>query len=97
MAKQAAKFDVVALAKTLDRFTFICRFVARMTQRKDGREPVNGLEVREVRGGFVWGFHSLPYDGIPVDAARTFDMIRRLPLNYYVRQAEDLRIEAHAA
>lgn len=97
MAKQAMQFDVVTMAKTLDRFTFICRFVARMTQRKDGREPVNGLQVREVRGGFVWGFHGLPADERPADAGVTFDMIRRSPLNYYVRQAEDLRIEAHAA
>ena len=91
------KFDAVNEALTLDRFTFIARFCVKMTRRKADRELVSGMQVREVRGGFVWGFVDFMRHKAPVSAEALFEQARRSPLNYYVQQAEHLRIEAHEA
>jgi hypothetical protein len=92
-----ARFDV-ASAKTSDRHTFTCRYVAWATQTADGRSLVGGLYVREQRGAFVYGFHGMPVPLCsPATADRAFDMIRRTALAYYVAQAEELRAAALAA
>lgn len=91
------RFDI-ASAKTSDRFSFICRFVAHMTRTAEGRGVVDGLYVREQRGAFVYGFHGMPAPSCsPATADRAFDMIRRTALAYYVAQAEELRAAALAA
>ena len=95
MARQAAVFDVATMARALGRFDFICRYVAHQTQRSSGRDLVSGMYVRETRHGFVYGFADLNAASCrPATADVAYDMIRRTPLAYYVRQAEELRIAA---
>lgn len=96
MAKRAG-FDVATAAASLDRFEFIARFVALMTRRSADRAVTSGLEVRAVDGGYVYGFHGMPASCRAVDAAGLYDMIRRTALNYWVQQAEELRVVALAA
>jgi len=86
-------WDVQRAARELQRFDFIASFVARMTRRKAGRATVNGMQVKRVKGKWVYGFPPELWNPPARDAAALYDTIRRSPLNYYVRQAEDLRDE----
>jgi len=95
--RQAANFDATGEAASSDRFTFIVRFVARMTQRKADRALTNGMYVRETRAGWEYGFDGLPAASCrPVSPNALYDMIRRTALNHYVQMAEDFRAQALA-
>lgn len=93
--KTRAGFDAVNAARDLDRFTFIAKFLVRMTARKADRELVGGLQVREVKGGYVCGYLDIA-KGSTLDARAVYEEARRSSLCYYVQQAEHLRIAAHA-
>jgi len=98
MNYKARLWDGVRAAQELDRFTFIVLFVARMTRRKVDRDVTEGYMVHRTRGGWVYGWGTRPDDWLnrpTKDAYRLYDMIRRTPLNFYVRQAEEFRIDVH--
>jgi len=92
----ASSWDIYQAARQLDRFDFIAVFVARMTKTSANREAVNGMIVRPKDRGWTYGFHGGPASTSgPIDSAALFDAIRRTDLNFYVRQAEDYRVDAH--
>ena len=84
-------WDLASEARAHDRFTFIARFVARATATAKGRTLSNGMQVKRLGAGWTYTMAGLQSTPGAVDAARLFDMIRRTPLNFYVKQAEDLR------
>lgn len=89
--------DIVATAKTATRFEFVAAFVARMTRTKVGRDVTSGLQVVKAKGGWSYGFADMPAPACePTTPDRLYDMIRRTALNYYVQQAEALRLDALA-
>jgi hypothetical protein len=94
MAKLA--WDIGGAAVSMPRFSFIAEFVLRATSKATGRSVTNGFRVMKHLGRYSYtighGVPAMPWS----DAGALYDAIRRTPLNYFVRQAEDLRVEAHA-
>ena len=87
-------WDVAKYAAELDRHTFLCAFVARKTRSKEDRSVVGNLQVVQKTKGWTYVHHlgrKKVQMSSPDEAASLYDMIRRTPLNYYVRQAEDYR------
>lgn len=88
--------DLNLLVK-LPRFEFLAGFLEMATRRKEGREVVQGYQIK--RKGKNWQVVQTLVAGQPVvyetdDPNKLFDYVRRGPLNYYVRQAEDMRTDA---
>lgn len=90
-------WDVAHYAKELPRFEFIMHYVARMTRKKKDRDVVEDMQLKWGRGGWYYTVGGMPASNPTKDAGRVYDMIRRTPLNYLVRKAEDLRTDAHMA
>ncbi len=82
--------------KTNTRFGFIAKFVAKQTETKVNREVTNGYQVRREGSGWSYGQvtgRSFTKLSGPHSADALHDVIRRTPLNHYVREAEDLRFD----
>lgn len=82
---------------TLPRFDFIAAYLVLLTSKKANREYVHGYQVRR-RGG-VWSVIQTRVAGGTVvletsDTAKLFDYVRRGPLGYFTREADNLREEA---
>jgi hypothetical protein len=88
-----ARYLEADAVKTLSRFDFIAEYVAIQTRKKAGRELTGDLQVKKTRGGWIYGFHGRT-SCQPTTSDVLFDMIRRTDLNYFVRQAEQFRVEA---
>ena len=80
----------------MERFEFVALFVSRCTAREARRGAVGGLHLRKTRKGWVYGYKGLADLCAPTSAANVVDVIRRTALNFYVQQAEEFRIDAHA-
>lgn len=94
----SAGWDIGQAAKTMKRFDFIAEFVWRMTKKKQNRDLTKGLEVLKTKQGWNYGFHGMEPSALPTrDTAKLYDMIRRTKLNYFVREAEDLRVQMATA
>lgn len=86
--------DINTLVK-LPRFEFIAAYLVLLTARKANREFVLGYQVRHARGS--WSVVQTQVDGGTVvytteDAAKLFDYVRRGPLGYFTREADNLRM-----
>ena len=90
-------WDVERAARELSRFEFIAYFVARKTRRKADRELVGDHQLVRTKKGWVdivhLGREKVPQFSPTKDLNRVYDYIRRGPLGFYVRQAEDYRID----
>jgi hypothetical protein len=84
--------DIANEARSMGRFDFIANFVAGATRNKEQRKPVDGWQLRRIGNG--WG---LMWNGMYMTSAKTsheaYEAMRRGELNFYVRQAEDLRAD----
>lgn len=82
-------------ARELPRFDFIARYLVVSTRKKADRALVKGKQVRRIGGLWqvLYGNGLVEYETL--DAGRLFDYVRRGPLNYYVRQAEEFRALAY--
>ncbi len=82
-------------ARTMPRFEFIAHFLTVVTRKKENREFAQGKRVRRV--GARWQVVSplgvVEYE--TPDADRLFDYARRGPLGWWIRKAEDFRVEAY--
>ena len=84
--------DIAKEARSMDRFTFIANFVAGATRTKEQREPVLGMQVVRLKGGWSYRFGGVAMTP-PLTARELYERILRNDLNHYVRQAEDLRAD----
>lgn len=88
--------DINALV-TLPRFDFIARYLALLTSRKANREYVMGYQVKR-RGGKWVVIQTQVAGGTVVystdDTSKLFDYVRRGPLGYFTREADNLRVGA---
>lgn len=90
-----AIWDIAKAAKELSRFDFILEFVRRQTAKKKDRKMVEGYQLRKANGGWTYRSGTGVDMTKPIkDPAKVYDVIRRTPLHFYVRQAEALRAEA---
>lgn len=94
MPRLSKRWDLATEARDYPRHEFTARFVARKTATRAGRELVDGMQVRQFGAGWTYAYAGVQQTRGPVSADSLFDMIRRTPLNEYVRQAEDLRAYA---
>lgn len=82
-------------ARSMPRFEFIAHWLAMVTRKKENRELAMGKRVR--RKGKLWQVvstnGSVEYE--TPDADRLFDYARRGPLGWWIRKAEDFRIDAY--
>lgn len=87
--------DLSALAKTLDRYTFVATYLAWATRTASRRELTHGLRVRFVRG--AWQVDMPGVEGAPVltrgDAEHVYDVAFRR-LSGATMDAEKLRVAA---
>jgi hypothetical protein len=91
--------DIEHEARALSRFDFIALYVQRATSTKRGRELTDGYQLLRRAGRWSYRNTSLHEPELLTSwttAHAIYDIIRRTPLNYYVRQAEDLREDIHA-
>lgn len=88
-------WDVGHYARTLSRFDFIMHYVARMTRKKADRDLVDDMQLKWESAGWYYTVGGMKASNPTKDSGRVYDMIRRTALNYYVRQAEELRMAAH--
>ncbi len=76
-----------------NRFEFIARYLQEMTGSKSNRDLIGGKRITFRKGGWNViesnGARSLQN----VDAAKLYDHLRRGQANYFIKEAEDLRIE----
>lgn len=87
--------DIALAATTLSRKIFIAAFLVRMTRTKANRELSGGLQVKAVKGGsFTVSLNGVAFVTAK-DADSLFEYAFRSKLNYYVHQADDLRIAAY--
>ncbi len=93
-ARLSKLWDLTSEARGHDRFAFIARFVARSTATAKGRALSNGMQVKPLGAGWTYTMAGLQATPGPVTPAKLFDAIRRTDLNFYVKQAEDLRAYA---
>jgi len=86
--------DMNTLVK-LPRFDFIAAYLVLLTSKKANREFVMGYQVKH-RAGQWSVVQTEVADGTVVyatnDAAKLFDYVRRGPLGYFTREADNLRI-----
>lgn len=83
----------------LPRFDFIAAYLVSLTAKKANREFVHGYQVRRSAGR--WSvIQTEVANGTVVyvtdDAAKLFDYVRRGPLGYLTREADNLRSEVAA-
>ena len=88
-------WDVEKAAREMGRHEFTAHFVARQTRKAENRGVTNGYQVVKKGSDFHYtqagtGVH---LSNPTRDHGKFYDMIRRTPLNHYVRQAEDFRAE----
>lgn len=89
-----AIWDVAKAAREMPRFEFILTFVQRQTTKKRDRDAVDGYRLLKSKRGWIVRYpNGIDLFGPSKDAAKAYDAVRRGPMNYYVRQAEDLRAE----
>lgn len=96
-ARRSPIWDIEREACALPRFDFIARFAAKNTRTLAQRKLAGGYFVKETPAGFVYGLGKTALCQPTRDTARLFDNIRRTPLDFVTRAAEDFRIEAHLA
>lgn len=72
---------------------FVARFVAMQTATKAGREYSRGHQVKAVKGGWtiLFGGRQAGYGVMQADVL--YSWMTRLPLEYYRREADDIRYE----
>lgn len=88
----------INLAKTMSRHEWIATWVAYQTRTKAGQSLAAGMQVKKVRGGWVYRFANSVGDCCRVTTADIlYDMIRRNDLGYFVRDAENIRIDVLTA
>lgn len=106
VAVTEAEFDLNRLVK-LPRFEFIAEFLVHVTREKENRSLTQGYQIR--KKGKIYqvvqtGIHA-KYDGSkPKDKGvvayetdspdKLYDYVRRGPLMYFIRHAEELRAQA---
>lgn len=83
----------------LPRFDFIASYLVSLTSKKANREYVHGYQVRKAAGR--WSVVQTQVAGGVVvfstdDSSKLFDYVRRGPLGYFTREADNLRAEAAA-
>jgi plasmid stabilization system protein ParE len=82
-------------ARSMPRFEFIAHWLATVTRKKENRDLAQGKRVR--RKGKLWQVVSqngaVEYE--TPDADRLFDYARRGPLGWWIRKAEDFRVDAY--
>lgn len=88
--------DMNQLVK-LPRFEFLAAYLVMLTARKANREYVQGYQVKHRSG--EWQVIQTQVAGGTVvyatgDAAKLFDYVRRGPLGYFTREADNLRVSA---
>ncbi len=88
--------DLNLLVK-LPRFEFIAGFLEMATRKKEGRALTQGYQVK--RKGKNWQVIQTLVAGGTIayetdDAGKLYDYVRRGPLNYFIRHAEDMRTDA---
>jgi hypothetical protein len=92
--------SLLAQATTIPWHEFVCRFVAIVTATKTGRELSGGLCVRQVKGGWEYGFiggksgREFQSCTAPMTANNMYGHFARSPLSYWQRQADDARAVA---
>jgi hypothetical protein len=84
----------------LPRFEFLAAYLVLLTGKKANREFVGGYQVRRSAG--QWRVIQTQVAGGTVvyttgDAAKLFDYVRRGPLEYFTREADNLRADALSA
>jgi hypothetical protein len=84
--------DIANEAKTMPRFDFIAHFVQGATRTKGQREPVAGMQVKRLGDGWTYTFMGKPATR-PLSTHALYEEMRRNELNFYVRQAEEFRID----
>jgi hypothetical protein len=82
-------------ARALPRFEFIARYLEVFTRKKVDRDLVGGKQVRRHGGKWQVLYRNGLVEYETPGADRLFDYVRRGPLNYFVRQAEEFRGLAH--
>lgn len=82
-------------ARDMPRFEFIAHWLATVTRKKENRELAMGKRVRRV--GKLWQVvasnGAVEYE--TPEADRLFDYARRGPLGWWIRKAEEFRVEAY--
>lgn len=95
-ATKAATYEITGdQARSMPRFEFIAHWLATVTRKKENRELAMGKRVR--RKGKLWQVVSLngAVEYETPDADRLFDYARRGPLGWWIRKAEDFRVDAY--
>ena len=95
-----AKVDLNQIVK-LPRFEFIAEYLVMMTASKANRSYVQGYQVKKKGKKYqVLSTATHTDDGKPVVVMETdntnklFDYVRRGPLGYFTREADNIRVDA---
>ncbi len=89
------KMSLMDKALSMPRKEFIADFLVQATKRKADRKLVGGYQVKRKGKGYVIYIDKLEL-ATARDADSLYERAFRGLLNYYVRQAEDLRADAYA-
>lgn len=81
----------------LPRFEFLAAYLVLLTRKAANREFVQGYQVKHSAGR--WSVIQTQVAGGTTvyatdDAAKLFDYVRRGPLGYFTREADNLRVAA---
>lgn len=86
--------NIVETAKSASRKEFIAAFLVQMTRTKTNRSFVGGLQVkRQRKGGYSVWMNGIAFVTAK-DADSLYEYAFRSTLNYFVREAETLRVAA---
>lgn len=95
---EAAQIKDLNLLVKLPRFEFIAAYLVLQTGKKENRTYVQGYQVKKKSGKWQVVQTGIGGKGGTVvyetdDAGKLFDYVRRGPLGYFTREADNLRAD----